>query len=447
LRKIKSRLLDTAYAATHLGHQPTSDEQLRADEVFAQALNLDAEQRGWGIRWEVTREIIGTERIERGIKHPRDFNVTRIALRLVGLKPGTEPRPGAIDEAVLAAHALKPVPPSLPWSFLWLLGLGLQPPVDAAEFRDLAAEEYRRVRKNAVGADFEEIRNRIDHLDREWIRNRKQWRSHLRGLARVMDYALIRQGIDAAVPAFWPGGAVPRRQYHHISRVPLREYTESCRLKLRAGGELICFHQKGGPGRHVSVAVIIRPLMPPAEQRQLERIGRLYKLNCWFDYLGRVPVDIRKASGAGFSHDAEKANEGGSAGGEGTRPDLVRLEKLHEARLKRGLESDIRHAPQGGTVKISRPAPAVRYAELRRDMADYNDKHGSYMGTGGLSRRLREQKSLNIPKPDPLEALEHKITENPHGCAANANVRNDLSQHPVSGVDRRTARTRNRNVV
>src|SRR4029077_7614296 len=116
-------------------------------------------------------------------------------------------------------------------------------------------------------------------------------------------------------------------------------------------------------------------------------------------------------------------------------------------RLKNGLESNIRHAPQGGTVKIAHPAPAIRHAELKRDMASYNDKHGSYMGTGGLSRRLRDRKSLNIPKPDPLEVLEHKITENLNGCAANENVRNDLSQYPVSGADRRAKRTRHRNVV
>jgi hypothetical protein len=100
LRKIKSRLLDTAYAATHLGHVLSSDEQLRADLVLEQFLNLDAELRGWGIRWEVTREIIGTERIERGISHPRDFNVTRVALCLVEL------RRGAIDRC--------PFPPAGP---------------------------------------------------------------------------------------------------------------------------------------------------------------------------------------------------------------------------------------------------------------------------------------------------------------------------------------------
>ena len=118
---------------------------------MAQFLNGDAEQRGWGIRWEVTRKIIGTERIERGISHPRDFNVTRIALRLVQL------RPGAIDEAALAALALKPEPYSLPWLFLWLLRLGFEPLVDTVEFRARAAEEYRRIRKNALGADFDQI--------------------------------------------------------------------------------------------------------------------------------------------------------------------------------------------------------------------------------------------------------------------------------------------------
>jgi hypothetical protein len=478
LRKIKNRFLDTAYAATHLRHLEefgglSSDEQLRADEVFAQFLNLDAEQRGWGIRWEVTRKKIGTERIERGISHPRDFNVTRIALCLVGLKPGAEPKPGAIDEAVLAALALKPEPYSLPWLFLWLLRLGFEPLVDTAEFRDRAAEEYRRIRKNAVGADFHEILDRIDRLDRDAARVRKEWREHLKGSVAVLDWALIRQGIEGIVPAFWPGGAVPRRQYHHISRIPLREYTQSCRLPLKGGGELICFRQKGGLVRSILITPALEArylaikLIPTAEQRLLERIGRLYGLNCWFDYLGRVPRDKRAASGVGFSSDAENANEGLSAGGEGARPDLMRLEKLHEERLKKGLESNIRHAPQGGTVKISRPAPAVRHAELKRDTVAYNDKHDSYWNSSGIrairpceayefnglvsyadpENQMFGRWTLNIPKPDLLGALEHKITENPYGRAANENVRNDLSEHPDNGADRRTARTRHRDAV
>jgi hypothetical protein len=54
----------------------------------------------------------------------------------------------------------------------------------------------------------------------------------------------------------------------------------------------------------------------------LERIGRLGRLNCWYDYKGRTPQErfTRDAAGVGFSHDAENANEGKSAGGEGTRP-------------------------------------------------------------------------------------------------------------------------------
>ena len=92
---------------------------------------------------------------------------------------------------------------------------------------------------------------------------------------------------------------------------------------------------------------------------------------------------MRDAPGAGFSHDAEKANEGGSAGDEHARPDLMELERLHEERLKQGLPSNIQHAPQGGTVKIAHPAPAVRHAELKRDMADYNDSHGSYLNASG----------------------------------------------------------------
>jgi hypothetical protein len=62
---------------------------------------------------------------------------------------------------------------------------GLEPLVDRAAFRDLAAEEYRRVRKNAVGADFEGLRNRIEDLDRDAARDREGWRNHVAGLVAV----------------------------------------------------------------------------------------------------------------------------------------------------------------------------------------------------------------------------------------------------------------------
>jgi hypothetical protein len=395
LRKIKSRLLDTAYAATHLGHVLSSDEQLRADLVLEQFLNLDAERRGWGIRWEVTRKIIGTERIERGIRHPRDFNVTRPALCLVEL------RPGAIDEAALTAHATKPVPYSLPWIFLWLLRLGLEPLVDQDEFRARAAQEYRRIRKNVVEADLLDIMDRIDRLDRDAIRDRKKWRDHHDGLAGheglggVFSYALHRQGIESVVPTFWPmSRGVPRRQYHHISHIPLRDYSQPIphgHIRNKSGGlvdtswPLWNGRQKGGPVSYVLITPALEvhhsawAVMPEPMQRTLERCGRLYRLNCWFDYLGCVPRDKRKASGAGFSHDAESANEGNAAGDEGARPDLAALEKWHEKR-----ESDIRHAPQGGTVKISYPPPAIRHAELKREMVAYNDSHRSYWNNSNV---------------------------------------------------------------
>jgi hypothetical protein len=251
-----------------------------------------------------------------------------------------------------------------------------------------------------------------------------------------LDYALTRQGIDAAVPAFWPGGAIPRRQYHHISRIPLRDYSQSRLLPLRGGRSLDFYDcQKGDPTRHILVTPALEALylatklISPAEQLLLKRIGRLYRWNCWYDYKGRTPQEIfsRDASGVGFSHDAEKANNGKETGARGARPDLKGVERLHEARLKRGLESDIRHAPQGGTVKISRPAPAIRHAELKQDMTGYNDGHGSYwnnsnirvlktgenvelarlagLKTEDIYPKRFDRKSINIPKPDLLEAF------------------------------------------
>jgi hypothetical protein len=405
LRKIKNRLLDTAYAATHLGHLLSSDEQLRADHVLAQFLNWDAEQRAWGIRWEITREKIGTERVAVP-GGTREFNIRRGALRLVEL------RPGAINEAALAALAAKPAPHSLPWIFLWLLRLGLEPLVDTAEFRARATEEYRRVRKNVVGADFDEITDRIDLLDRKAVHVRKERWSDLIGRVRYWNAALERQGIEGIVPRLWrmSRGILPERQHHHISRIPLRDYSQPIpygRIRNKSGGLIDTGENPWGSRQKAASIVscvlitpvleahyLARVLLPEAMQRTLERCGRLYRLNCWFDYLGRVPRDRRKASGAGFSYDVEKANEGESAGGEGARPRLAALEKKHEEQLKRGLESDIRYAPQGGTVKISRPASALRHAELKRDMAAHNEKHLSMWNMGSSSRKY--YRTLNV---------------------------------------------------
>jgi hypothetical protein len=386
LRKVKNRLLDTAYAATHLGHVLSSDEQLRADLVLEQFLNLDAERRGWGIRWEVTREKIGTERVSVP-GGARNFNIRRGAISLV------ERWPGAIDQAALAALAAKPATYSLPWIFLRLLRLGLEPLVDEAEFRAKAADEYRRIRKNAVGADFIDLMDRIDLLTREYERVRIAELDRLKGKAEVWKWALWRQGIEGVVPTFWPmrRGVSPQVQYHYISRIPLKDYSQPCHLRLKRGGWLDCFRQKAASlVSYVAITpalaahYLVREVVPESTQRRLERIGRLYKLNCWFDYLGRVPRDKRKASGVGFSYDQQKADAGNAAGGEGARPDLAALERQHEEQLKKGLDSDIRHAPQGGTVKISHPAPAIRHAELKRDMAIYNDSHGSYWNNSNI---------------------------------------------------------------
>jgi hypothetical protein len=217
-----------------------------------------------------------------------------------------------------------------------------------------------------------------------------------------------------------------------------------CRLRLKRGW-LICFRQKGGLVRSIPITPELEAhylaveLMPSEVQRRLELIKRLYKQGCWWPRRGKgsgrpvfdVAAKSRNVSGAGFSYDPERAEDGKKTGAPGARPDLRELEKKHQKRLEkaerleRGLPSDIGHAPQGGTVKIAHPAPAVRHAELKQDMADYNDKHDSYWNSSGVrairpceayefsglvsyadpENRRFNRKSINIPKPDPLEAF------------------------------------------
>jgi hypothetical protein len=397
--------MDVAHAATHLGYLLTSEEQLKADHLVADYFNAGAEGRGWDIRLRVFGTLVLGRSGDPSSPYHGEARAAGGGLQLIELKTG------AIEAAVRDRRP----DDWLSQVLTRLLRAALLPPITVSAFRAEARRQWeRRLRKNSVGRLFDEFPHH--QLAAQISARSKTDLEKMEGRVAVLNAILDYWGVESIVPTSWPmRGALPHRQYHHISHIPLRDYSVSRRLLQKGGKWSFDFYdcQKGRPIRHILITPALEALylatklISPAEQQALKRIGRFYKLHCWYDHRGRTSQEIfsRDAAGAGFSHDAEKANEGGSAGSEGARPDLKELERKHEERLKKGLESDIRRAPQGGTVKVSRPAPAVRHRELERTRADYNDKHGSYMGTGGLNRRLREQKSLNIPKPDPLEAF------------------------------------------
>ena len=62
-------------------------------------------------------------------------------------------------------------------------------------------------------------------------------------------------------------------------------------------------------------------------------------------------------------------------------------------REKRGLQ-----AKAGGGQVVYLGSPAKRHANLAKTQADYNERWGSYANNNRLSRRLRELRSLNIPR-------------------------------------------------
>jgi hypothetical protein len=124
---------------------------------------------------------------------------------------------------------------------------------------------------------------------------------------------------------------------------------------------------------------LAQELIPEGMQRLLHRIG------CWWDYRGKVHCErwSRAVGGMWFKRDKP-----------GSRPDLAALEKKHEERLKEGKDSDVHYAPQGGTVKISRPTPAIRHAELARTQAAYNEQHVSMWNMSSSSRKFHG--TLNV---------------------------------------------------
>jgi hypothetical protein len=124
-------------------------------------------------------------------------------------------------------------------------------------------------------------------------------------------------------------------------------------------------------------------LKTPDEQRLLLRIGRFYKSTCWYS---------RKDSRSLFDKCAgSKAR--------------VQLDPKKEEVANYWRQKEGRPLPTGGEVVCRIPGvwpwhvAAKRYARLAATQESDNKKWVSYVNEVGLSKRLRDQRSLNIVTP------------------------------------------------
>jgi hypothetical protein len=178
-----------------------------------------------------------------------------------------------------------------------------------------------------------------------------------------------------------------REEKAHWPDLGLRDCTEITKLLFKHGGYQREFRQKAAsPVRPPSTPLAQISLVPTETQRLLERAGRLYKNSSWPSKRERCLFD--KCAGKRQSWVEGRRIESNAV------EEQARVEWREKARV-------------GGEVKHLEP-PAQRYARLERTRASYNERWGSHWNGVGQSRRLRDQRSLNIPH-DPIlvEKLEH----------------------------------------
>jgi hypothetical protein len=160
----------------------------------------------------------------------------------------------------------------------------------------------------------------------------------------------------------------------------LRDYAQPTRLLTKFGRYEFAWRQKAASAvRPVALdASYVAMLVPTEIQRALERAGRLYKNSRWWSKAERTLFDKCEVSSAKVQSWLEH--------------------RVNRDAIAEEVAADWRQKAAGGKVLIL-GSPAKRYRSLESGRTAYNEKHGSYLNSRGLSKTLRERRSLNI---DPI---------------------------------------------
>jgi hypothetical protein len=182
-----------------------------------------------------------------------------------------------------------------------------------------------------------------------------------------------------------------REEKMRLPGIGLRDYSEGTRLLTKYGKYEFAYRQKASPVRDVLTItfdlVDWGRLTPPERQQVLKRIGRLYKNSCWWPKRGKSCLfDKAQAS----SWRAQQWRGRNKTSIEFDPADAFLLER-------REWRERWRIARMGGEVQYLE-GPFKRHTRLARTRAAYNEQWDSYINNNRLSRTLREQRSLNIPR-------------------------------------------------
>ena len=192
-----------------------------------------------------------------------------------------------------------------------------------------------------------------------------------------------------------------REEKLRLPGLGLRDYSEPARLFSKYGRYELVTRQKATspvrdaltitsdlvdlPAIESRLSLYLRGrLTPPEAQQVLKRIGRLYKNSCWWPKREKHRL-FDKAEASSW----KKAQlwKPGQHSFEFDPKDerLIAIREAHQI------------VRSGGRV-IYLGHPAKRHASLVRTRAAFNEQWDSYTSNNRLSRTLREQRSLNIPR-------------------------------------------------
>ena len=410
------RLLDTAYATTHLTFVFTTDEQVYAERLIAEAYNAEANKAGWGVRLEQFGPALPD------ILYKWDGSYFRPALtgsacvqerwRRLGQRPSPETSLRLHHESAKRNGKLVPAKQ----------GPVISKPIDGIGW----AFEYRPVGGLRLVGDMSGIKLKLgewlsDTFTLLWLQGTQLRDAPLwaigspeapwaeRSIYQKTFHHLASQRWDSVLRkrVFWPRldqafswsitqteqAEIRSREYARSSEQPiywkpwrpsfwsLKDYRKwNVRLRLKSGGFIKLDCQLGGPVRYVVAAPATaifylwrrRQLRPVAGKRLLERVGRLDREDCWSPEIVGRPFDQCPSA------------------------------YLHP-------EHAPKHTPQSDVVQ----QPARNYQRLLAGQAAYNEQSESYMNSVGLSRILREQRSLNIPR-ETIEVRNNMIANLEH---------------------------------
>jgi hypothetical protein len=425
------RLLDTAYATTHLTFAFTTDEQLYAEQLIVDAFNADAQKAGWGVRleqfgpalpdilynwngWNFRPALTDAAYVHERWRLLGQRPPPRISLRLHHQSAKVK---GKLVPAKQGPVISKPSD-GIGWAFEYRPVGGLHLVGDMSNIK-LKRGEWLSDAFTLLYLQGTVLRDaplwQIGSPKAQWA-ERSAYQKTIRHLAsqrwdRVLRKRVFWQNLDQAFS--WSATEAEQAEirgawfYEHLRSASqwayfppyrptfwnVRDYSERAQVWLKSGKWVWLNRQHGGPVHHIDVtpsrAILAlwlrRQLMPPARQLLLERVGRLYPSDCWLPYIvGR------------------------------------RFDQSPSAYLDPALAPKSERI--GGQVVISirgmnrHSVGAKRYAALATTCDHYNAQHGSYLNAARLSRVLRERRSLNIPRE--TEARDRMV----------ANMKHDFSQ-------------------